>query len=431
MGKSSGSTSSTTTYQLSPEQQQIMKGAMGQFMPNGQLPSSAPTFNYNDNPELQGQGQNFVAPFSTPTQQAFAATEANYGAQQPTMDASKGATVAGGQHAGQFQGAPDGWTTNPSTGQAQYQDYATGIQKYTNPYTNDVINTGLGFLDTARQRADLTTNNDSVAKGSFGGTRQAVRNSLNDTSYAAQAQNLITGNLNTGYQNAQGQYNTGFGQGQQALGYNTGVAQGDRAAQLASGKQLGDQAAQNQAITGNDINALGAVGSQIQGEDQAQRDAARAAQMQNNTYGLSVASSLEGLGPPPSSTTNSKQSVSGSSIWGTLGSSALTGAGALLSDERAKTNVETADPNDSLAEIRKLKPKRYEYTDLAQAHGAPAGSRLGFMAQDLEKATGKAAPKVGPGFKGVDIAEHIGRLTAAVNALDHKVTRYSGKRQAA
>lgn len=427
MGKNTESTK--TTYEMSPEQRQIMQSVMNTYMPGGQLPTSSPEFDYNSSPELQQSGQNYTAPFSTPTQQAFAATEANFGAQQPTMNMAKGLTMAGAAPAGQFQGAPDGWSTG-ANGEAQYQDYETGINKYMSPFVGGVINTGLDFLNTARQRQNLDTDNNSVVKGSFGGTRQAVRRSLDDQGYAAQAQKLITDNLNTGYNNAQGQYNTGFTQGQQALGYNTGVAQGNRAAVSGAGAQLGQQAMQNQQLTGNEINALGNVGSQIEAKDQAQRDAARAAQLQSETWGLNIAQAAAGFTPPPSSTTT--KSVPSSSIWGTAAAAgANMGAAAMLSDERAKTNVEDAKPEDALAEIRKLKPKRFEYTGFAQKElGAPAGRRTGFMAQDLEKATGERNPEVGHGMQGVDIGAHVGRLTAAVAALDAKL-RDIGKRKAA
>lgn len=428
---------SSTQYSLTPMQQQIQAAAAAKFMPNGQLPTSSPEFNYNDSPELQNRGANFVAPFSDPSLQAFQQTYANYGAERPTMDAAKGKTWQGGQAAGQFQGAPDGWTTNPWTGQAEYQDYATGVQRYMSPFISGVIGQGLTDLDFARQKAVNATNNDTVSKGSFGGTRQAVRQGENDRDYATAAERLITGNLQKGYESAQGQYNTGFTQGQQALGYNTGVEQANRAAALASGKQLGDQALQSQQLTGNDINALRNVGVAIEDKDQAQRDAARASQLQDETWGLNIAQMLWGLNPPPSSTTNStsQKVIPSSSIWGTIGASAAQGAAAaamMPSDERAKGKVEDADPHDALAEIRKLVPKTYDYTADAKRLGAPEGRRTGFMAQDLERATGKKAPHWAGGYKGVDIMEHVGRLTQAVQALDIEMReRYGGKRKAA
>ncbi len=417
MGKSTGST--TTKYELSPEQRQIMSSAMSQYMPGGQLPTSAPDFNYNSSPGLQQTGQNYVAPFSDPTKQAFAATEANFGAQRGTMDAAKGLTFSASGPAGQFQGGPDGWSTD-SSGKANYHDFATGVAKYQNPHPQSVINPGLGFLDPARQRANLDTESNAIGKGSFGGTREAVRKSLNDSSFGAQAGKMISDNLNEGYKGAVSQYNTGFGQGQEALKYNTGVATGDRDARLASGTAMGKLAMDNQQLVGNDINALANVGGAIEGKDQAMRDAARADQMQDQTYGLNVGQALAGFSAPPSSTAT--QNVSSGSIWGSALGSGLS-ALAAFSDKRAKKNIEDANPDDALAEIRKLVPKKYDYTADAKSVGAPGGRRTGFMAQDLEKATGQPSVAMPGGYKGVDLHEHIGRLTQAVQALDQKLAR--------
>jgi hypothetical protein len=417
MGKTTDSKTTNTQYSLDPQQTAVRNAATAQYMPGGQLP----------------QGHASVAPLSTPTLQAFGATEANYGAQQPTMDYAKDLTAGSAGPAGQVQGSSDGWTTG-ADGQAHYQGFNAGVNRYldsSSPFTTGVIDQSVHDLGYARDRANLSTDNDSVAKGSFGGTRQAVRNALNDKDYANAVGKVTSDERLAGYTAATGQYNTGFDQGGKALTYNTGVAQANRTAAAGAGKQLGDQAGQNQLLTGNDINALGNVGGKIETQDQAARDAAAT----NANYGLTVASSLEGLGPPPNSTANTDSKVSSGSIWGSIGGAAAQGAAGtlMLSDERAKTGVESADPHDSLAEIRKLKPKKFEYTDFAQAHaGAPSGARTGFMAQDMERATGKPAPQGAAGFKSIDTQQHLMRLTQAVQALDEQMRgKYTGKRKAA
>src|SRR5262249_5605437 len=153
--------------------------------------------------------------------------------------------------------------------------------------------------------------------------------------------------------------------------------------------QLTNQAAANQQITGRDIDALNNVGNQIMQQDQAGRDAARASQLQDSTWGLSVAQMLAGLGPPPSSTTTGSTSAGAGSIWGSALGAGATILGAMLSDEKAKKNVKMADPEDSLAEIRKLVPVKFEYNKAGQEAGGAPGERTGFMAQDLQKASGK------------------------------------------
>jgi hypothetical protein len=429
MGKG-GSQTSTTTYTQSPEQRKILQGAINRYMPNGTLPDRTPEFDFDNNQALRDRGEHFVSKFSDDTYNAMDATRARFGEAGFGMDEAMNWTRAGGEHAGMFQGAPDGWNVGED-GVARYHDFETGVQKYMNPFIKNVIDRGVDDLDYARQRTMIGGDNDTVGRDSFGGTRQAVRQGVTNRGFADASERLISGNLLQGFKEAAGQYNQGFTQGQTALNYNTGIENADREAQARTGVTLGNQYGQQQDFYGKDINALGAVGGMIEDRDQRVRDASRANQMQDETYGLDIAGALSGLTPPPSSTTTSKSSPGGS-IWGTIGSTALQmGGTALMSDERAKEGVKDSDPEDALAQIRKLVPKSFNYTMVARELGAPAGRRTGFMAQDLEKATGRESPTGPGGFKGVDIHEHIGRLTQAVQALDAQIQdRYKHRKAA-
>lgn len=436
MGKNTDKQTSTTKYEQSPEQRQIMSSAMSKYMPGGTL-KDAPGFDFSD-PGTQWQANQLVSPFSEPSLQAFQATADNYGAERPTMDAAKGLTWGASRNAGQFQGAPTGWTTDPETGQAQYEDFDTGMSRYIgagSQFDNAAVGRTIDDLDYTHQRANLTTADNTVKQGSFGGTREAVAKANNTKSFADAAERATSTLRLQGYDRALGQYNKGFDQGQQALNYNTGVDQANRTAELGAGKQLGDQAMMSQQLTGNDINALRAVGQQVEDKDQMGRDRALEFQRYVDTYGLSVAQMMMGLTPPPSSTTTSTKSVPSSSIWGTIGSTAAQAAATAAmsgSDERLKENVEDANPKDALAEIRKLVPKRFDYTAEAKGLGAQEGRRTGFMAQDLEKATGEEAPHWAGGYKGFDHGEMIGKLVHAVHALDAELReRYGSKRKAA
>jgi len=429
MGKGGGSQTSTTTYTMSPEHRKILEGAMGRYMPDGQLPDSTPAFDFDNNPALQARGEHFVEGFSGDTQDAFQATRNRFGQTAGTIQEAQDYTRAGGQGAGMFQGAPDGWSVGDD-GVARYQSFEEGVQKYMNPYTRDVVDAAQNDLAYARDRLGVNIDNDTVGRDSFGGTRSAVRQAVGDRGYYDAVGRTTAGLRKEGFDSAVGQYNRGFDQGQTALNYNTGIEQADRAAQLAAGRQLSDQATQEQGAWGNDINALGTIGGMQEDRGQRVRDASRANQMEDENRGLEIAQSLIGMAPPPSSTTNTK-TKSGGSIWGTVGSAAAQMAASMMSDERAKKGVEDADPEDALAQIRKLIPKSFEYTPLAQGVGAPGGRRTGFMAQDLEKATGKTAPTGPGGFKGVDVHEHIGRLTQAVQALDAQMQERYKHRKAA
>ena len=410
MGKTTDTQQSKTKYELDAGQQAIRDAVTKKYMPDGTL----------------ADGTASVAPFSQDSQDAFAKTRASQGVEQPTFDAAKGYTTAAAGTAGQQLGQAEGWTVGPD-GKSTYQDFATGVAKSQNPHEDAVVQRGLKDLEWARGRADLATADSTIQRGSFGGTRQGVREAIDRDTHAKSVERFVAGTRSQGFEGARNQYNIGFGQGTTTAAHNTGIEQADRAAKLASGKQLGDQALQNQAYRGNDINALRGVGQTIEDKDQAARDTAEA----NKYKGLDVASATASFGTPANSTTDSKKGVTGSSIWGTAAAAGANAAAAYFSDESAKKNVEDADPNDALAEIRKLTPKTYEYTEDARDRvGVPAGRRTGFMAQDLEKATGAPAPEAG-GFKQIDVAEHIGRLTQAVQALDEQMRAKYGPRKKA
>jgi hypothetical protein len=110
--------------------------------------------------------------------------------------------------------------------------------------------------------------------------------------------------------------------------------------------------------------------------------------------------------------------MGGAGAAGGLGS--LLGFLPFLSDEKAKTNIQAADPEKALEEITSLDPITYEYTPEALAMGAPSGTRTGFTAQALEAATGKELPTIN-GFKAVDAADMIGKLALALMGLNAKV----------
>jgi hypothetical protein len=130
---------------------------------------------------------------------------------------------------------------------------------------------------------------------------------------------------------------------------------------------------------------------------------------------------------PVNRTSTSTTSQSGGWL-GPAISAGGTVAGAMISDERAKENVETPDAEGVLSAFSKIPPKSYEYKSEVRARHpdltAP-GRRTGFMVQDYERAFGTKAREV-DGIKTVDIPEIMGRLVVAVGALE-KRTRKKGK----
>lgn len=418
MGKTNGS--QDTTYHPTAQQNTISTGAINNYM-NGDGTFKQPgEFDFNTNAHLQDVGKNHVAGFTAPQEFAFGQTLAHYGQQEPWMQAAQGMTFDAANPTGIQQNAPDGWQIDPATGRASYESYDQGVQRRMSPFTNDVVGATINDAMYGLGRANLATSNSDVSRGSFGGTRDDLKQSLNTEVTMRALIPQIAGLRQSGFNQAVGQYNTGFDQGERTWAANTGIEQANRAAELAAAAQGGSQAGQAQTLRGNDINAVNNVGAQYQQLDQAQRDAAFQDLMTRFGIPMQEASGLYGLTGKEGSTTTTSTSPYSSIMTG-LGTGIGMIGSAIFSDERGKEGIEDADPNDSLAAIRKLKPKIYNYNDYAKAQGAPEGRFHGFMAQDMEKATGKEAPTMSGGLKGVDVMEHLGRLTHAVQALDAKV----------
>lgn len=83
-----------------------------------------------------------------------------------------------------------------------FTDY--DINAYMNPYINTVVNNGLADLSRQNDIVNNTTNARAAAAGAFGGSRQAVANTLNNENYLRESGNL-SGNLrNQGFNAASG-----------------------------------------------------------------------------------------------------------------------------------------------------------------------------------------------------------------------------------
>lgn len=92
-----------------------------------------------------------------------------------------------------------------------------------------------------------------------------------------------------------------------------------------------------------------------------------------------------------------------------LGSAAI----GLLSDERTKENRKPADGEMVLALLSDIPAEDFDYTDTAQAQFNVPESRTGVMAQDY-------AEKFGGDGHSIDMPDMMGKLLAAVQALDKR-----------
>lgn len=424
------SKSSTTTVksEQSPEQRKILQAEMGHYMPDGEFVDK-PTYNPA---EHNWMGENRVAGFNQDNANAFEATRQTAFEHRPVLEQASHMAMDAAGPTGQYEGLGKGWSTDEN-GVANYAAYdPNSVNEFMNPYTNEVIDNSINDLKRANDIA-LRSNNDAATEaGAFGGSRHGVVDSLTNADYLRKVSDMTSNLRYSGYNTAQAasldQYNRGRDEGQQAMDRNKQV-QDDNMKRLSDASdRIAKLSQQNQDMTAGGINALQSIGDIQRQRDQDVRDTSYDELMSSFMWPAQLGQMLSGFTPAPTQTQTQTQSGGGGSIWGTVGSAAAQAAmTAMLSDETAKENIEEADPDVALNEIRKLAKRglsTFEYTDEAQEElGAPAGRRTGFMAQDLEEATGKEAPEFEGGFKGVDIAEHIGRLTHAVAAIDKKLTK--------
>ena len=179
----------------------------------------------------QTMGRQFVAPTSAITQEAQA-LRGGLGTFAPFLQTA--ATQAG--QAGQFTGP-------------------TAYQQFMSPYQRDVIDTTLAEFDVQAQKGIPSIAAQAVGRGVLGGGREGVVRSeyqqASDRNRAALQAQLLQ---------------QGFGQAQQA-------AQQAFANQQALAQQQQQLATQAPALFGQQISALGALGTQQQAQEQALRSA--------------------------------------------------------------------------------------------------------------------------------------------------------------
>ena len=77
------------------------------------------------------------------------------------------------------------------------------IAAYQNPYTDQVVNTGLNDIERSRQMAINDTGAAATAAGAFGGSRHGVAESLTNDNFARQATQFAGQQRQAGFNNAQ------------------------------------------------------------------------------------------------------------------------------------------------------------------------------------------------------------------------------------
>ena len=160
------------------------------------------------------------------------------------------------------------------------------INQYMNPYTQQVIDASMADLEKARQSAAQKIGQQAQAAKAFGGSRQAVAESLTNQQYAEQAGKTISQLRAQGFDTAANLMQQDLARQQQAALQN--AAQRTAAAQFGAG-------AMNQAALSNQA-ALNQMAQYNAGNLQAANLANQAAGLQGAQFRLGAANQLGALG---------------------------------------------------------------------------------------------------------------------------------------
>jgi hypothetical protein len=252
-----------------------------------------------------------------------------------------------------------------------------------NPYTQNVINSGLQSLDVQRQQALNGIGDQAIKTGAFGGSRQGISEGVTNAGAAMQAGQLASGLMNQNYMQAQGAAQNDLNRNFQGQLANQQAGLQGAGLNLGAANALGALLSQGQNAflqgTGAALAGQGAIQQQNQGQLDAQHQYYNE-QQQFPLQQLQIP--LQALGMTPyGSTATSSVPTSGSGWLSGLGA-LLGGFGSLApyfsaSDEQMKTDIQKMgeDPATGLS--------MYAYRYKGDPKSYP--KVVGPMAQEIEK----------------------------------------------
>ncbi len=313
------------------------------------------------------------------------------------------------------------------------------VSQFMNPFMQGVLNWGYQDIAEQQNQQRLADQSRAAGAGAFGGARHGVVDALNTQTYADNLRRFTDEQLNQGFNQAVGQYNTDFSQKLAAAQSNNAARDQDwnRAASLSQIYSNLGQQIQNQTLAAGTANM--SLAEVIRQQEQAQKDNAYTkGYLDQRDYPMQVYERLAAINAmQPHNTTTQTQGTtttetSGSAGAGGIAGSALSALGTIasISDKRAKENVEDVNPEKVLGAFSKVKPKTYDYKQDVQDKYpdlARPGRRIGFMAQDLEAAFDRPSGPTIDGIKTVDTGNLLGSIVAAINGLEKRTRKLRGK----
>jgi hypothetical protein len=272
---------------------------------------------------------------------------------------------------------------------------STDLSSYMNPYTNQVIGSGMQAIDLQRQQALNQISDQAIQTGAFGGSRQGVAEGVTNAAAATQAGQLAAQLQSQNYTQAVGQAQSDIGTNLQGQLANQQAQLSGANLNLGAANQLGSLAnsGQNAFLSG----AMGALQgqtleqqtqqSQLTAQQQAYQDAQQFPLQQ-----LQIEMGALGMSPYGTTTTTTAPVAQGNGTMQTLGTigsglgilGSLAGTvapflapAAVASDRREKTDIQPIgeDPETGL--------KLYAYRYKGDPKSYP--KVVGPMAQDVRK----------------------------------------------
>jgi len=292
--------------------------------------------------------------------------------------------------------------TNYQPGQVNAGALAnTDLSSYMNPYTQNVINSGLQSLDLQRQQALNQVGDQALKTGAFGGSRHGISEGVTNAGAAMQAGTLASNLMNQNFLQAQGAAQNDLNRNFQGQLANQQAGLQGAGLNLSAANALGALLSHGQNAFLQGTGAAMAGQGAIQNQNQQQLDAERQQYAEQQQFPLQqLQIPLQALGMTPyGSTSTSSVPTSGSSWLSGLGT-LLGGIGSIapymsFSDENEKTNIQELGKHP----VTGLPMYAYDYkADVAAAKksGQPMPpKRVGPMAQDIEKTQFGSVGKIG------------------------------------
>ncbi len=202
-----------------------------------------------------------ISGFSPDTQTSFQQVRDIANAGTPGIDQAQGiATGVGGYESG-------GIGTQRVT--------EAGLQRYINPYVNQVLDQAQSRASRRFQEQQVGRDLRSAQTGAFGGSRGAVESGLARRDLNEQLSGLEASELSNAYKQALGAFQSDESRVLQAQIANEQSRQGAAGLQLRAGEQLGGLDELRQKLSLQQADALGRVGTQQQQQEQARLDIAQ------------------------------------------------------------------------------------------------------------------------------------------------------------